>query len=140
MIVISFNTVCTEIIQLHDLKLHPYLGNFDVFEREYEERRKEVSKEAEKYVKEENIAKRSGITVWGFTFLNLLSLHPPLLQLIDVSFSYPNREDFRLSDVDVSIDMGTRVAILGPNAAGKSTLLNLLAGDLVPREGEVWRS
>lgn len=75
-----------------------------------------------------------------FHFPEPTELTPPLLQLIEVSFSYPNREDFRLSDVDVGIDMGTRVAIVGPNGAGKSTLLNLLAGDLQPLEGEVRRS
>ncbi|XP_057983024.1 ABC transporter F family member 4 [Malania oleifera] len=75
-----------------------------------------------------------------FHFPEPTELTPPLLQLIEVSFSYPNREDFRLSNVDVGIDMGTRVAIVGPNGAGKSTLLNLLAGDLVPTEGEVRRS
>ncbi|KAL6012283.1 ABC transporter F member 4 [Asimina triloba] len=75
-----------------------------------------------------------------FHFPEPTELTPPLLQLIEVSFSYPNRPDFRLSNVDVGIDMGTRVAIVGPNGAGKSTLLNLLAGDLVPSEGEVRRS
>ncbi|OVA14040.1 ABC transporter-like [Macleaya cordata] len=75
-----------------------------------------------------------------FHFPEPTELNPPLLQLIEVSFSYPNREDFRLSNVDVCIDMGTRVAIVGPNGAGKSTLLNLLAGDLVPTEGEARRS
>ena len=75
-----------------------------------------------------------------FHFPEPTELTPPLLQLIEVSFSYPNREDFRLSNVDVGIDMGTRVAIVGPNGAGKSTLLNLLAGDLVPSEGEIRRS
>nr|CAD1817029.1 unnamed protein product [Ananas comosus var. bracteatus] len=75
-----------------------------------------------------------------FHFPEPTELTPPLLQLIEVSFSYPSREDFRLSNVDVGIDMGTRVAIVGPNGAGKSTLLNLLAGDLVPAEGEVRRS
>ncbi|CAI8592081.1 unnamed protein product [Vicia faba] len=71
-----------------------------------------------------------------FHFPEPTELTPPLLQLIEVSFSYPNRKDFRLSNVDVGIDMGTRVAIVGPNGAGKSTLLNLLAGDLDPSEGE----
>ncbi|KAI3453565.1 hypothetical protein Pfo_010228 [Paulownia fortunei] len=75
-----------------------------------------------------------------FHFPEPTELTPPLLQLIEVSFSYPNREDFKLSNVDVGIDMGTRVAIVGPNGAGKSTLLNLLAGDLEPTEGEVRRS
>lgn len=177
------NTVCTEIIHLHDLKLHFYRGNFDDFETGYEQRRKEVNKKFEKYDKQRKIAKKSGSRVqrekvedrakftaakeaskskgkgkaeeddtqieapkkWRdysveFHFPEPTELTPPLLQLIEVSFSYPNREDFRLSNVDVGIDMGTRVAIVGPNGAGKSTLLNLLAGDLVPTEGEVRRS
>ncbi|KAF7842805.1 ABC transporter F family member 4 [Senna tora] len=179
------NTVCNEIIHLHDLKLHFYRGNFDDFESGYEQRRKEMNKKYEIYDKQMKAAKRSGNRVqqekvkdrakfaaakeaskskgkgkgkvdddeapvdvpqkWRdysveFHFPEPTELTPPLLQLIEVSFSYPNREDFRLSNVDVGIDMGTRVAIVGPNGAGKSTLLNLLAGDLVASEGEVRRS
>ncbi|KAH9681856.1 hypothetical protein KPL71_027115 [Citrus sinensis] len=51
-----------------------------------------------------------------------------MLQLIEViSFSYPNLQDIRLSNVDMGIDMGTCVAIVGPNDTGKSPLPNLLA-------------
>ncbi|CAL2237322.1 unnamed protein product [Prunus armeniaca] len=75
-----------------------------------------------------------------FHFPEPTELTPPFLQLVEVSFSYPQREDFKLSGVDIGIDMGTRVAIVGPNGAGMSTRLNLLAGDLVPSEDEVRRS
>ncbi|KAI3967076.1 hypothetical protein MKW92_010507 [Papaver armeniacum] len=67
-------------------------------------------------------------------------LTPTLMHLIDVNFSYPNRDDSRLSNVDVSIDMSTRVVIVGPNGARKSTLLNLLASDLIPTEMEARKS
>ncbi|KAK4493493.1 hypothetical protein RD792_005860 [Penstemon davidsonii] len=177
------NTVCNEIIHLHDMKLHFYRGNFNDFESGYEQRRKEMNKKFEIYDKQIKAAKRSGSRQqqekvkdrakfaaakeasknkgkgkvdedapapeapqkWRdytveFHFPEPTELTPPLLQLIEVTFSYPNREDFKLSNVDVGIDMGTRVAIVGPNGAGKSTLLNLLAGDLVPSEGEVRRS
>ncbi|GAY45444.1 hypothetical protein CUMW_089560 [Citrus unshiu] len=51
-----------------------------------------------------------------------------MLQRIEViSFSYPNLQDIRLSNVDMGIDMGTCVAIVGPNDTGKSPLPNLLA-------------
>eukprot|EP00899_Mesostigma_viride_P021468 jgi/Mesvir1/29322/Mv01577-RA.1 len=73
-----------------------------------------------------------------FHFPDPTALTPPLLQLLEVGFSYPGREDFALKNINVGIDMGTRVAIVGPNGAGKSTLLNLLAGDLEPTAGE-WR-
>ena len=75
-----------------------------------------------------------------FHFPEPTKLTPPLLQLIEVSFSYPNRPDFKLSNVDVVIDMGTWVAIVGPNSAGKSTLLNILVGDLIATEGEIRRN
>jgi len=42
-----------------------------------------------------------------------------------------------LHDVSLSLHAGEALALVGPNAAGKSTLVGVLAGLLRPREGEV---
>ncbi|KAL9680389.1 hypothetical protein QQ045_018268 [Rhodiola kirilowii] len=55
-----FNTVCTEIIHLHDCKLPFYRGNFDDFESGYKKRRKEVNKKFEVYDKQIKAARRAG--------------------------------------------------------------------------------
>ena len=43
----------------------------------------------------------------------------------------------QLSDVDLTISVGTRAALLGPNGSGKSTLFQILAGSLSPSSGLV---
>lgn len=42
-----------------------------------------------------------------------------------------------LTDVDLEVPAGQRLAVVGPSGAGKSTLLALLAGDLLPTSGTV---
>ncbi|CAH2064136.1 unnamed protein product [Thlaspi arvense] len=157
------NTVCTNMIALHDKGLHSFRGNHDDYKSAYEKQCNEVNKKLEIRKKQDEAAKRSGDVAQQKKAKDksktkgeegpaprkskkvVLDFSEPtfsassLLRLIEVSFCYPEKPDFRLSNVDVSIDMGTRVAIVGPNGAGKSTLLNLLAGDLVPTEGEVRR-
>ena len=44
------NTVCSDVIHLHDLKLTTYRGNFAQFEEMYEQRRREANKAFEKCV------------------------------------------------------------------------------------------
>ncbi len=47
-------------------------------------------------------------------------------------------EDFiALDDIDLDIETGTTVGILGHNGSGKSTLLKCVAGILQPNEGEI---
>ena len=43
----------------------------------------------------------------------------------EVAFSYDGREPWLLSDWEIGAGCGPRIAIAGPNSAGKSTLLNL---------------
>ncbi len=57
------------------------------------------------------------------------------LSAVGLSKSYGSLEVF--TDVDVAVDRGSRVVVLGLNGAGKTTLLRLLAGIEVPDTGKV---
>ena len=55
------------------------------------------------------------------------------LQNIHVSYGVPAL----LDGVDFSIERGERVALLGRNGTGKSTLMKCIQGDVLPDEGEI---
>ncbi|EKM81393.1 hypothetical protein AGABI1DRAFT_72319 [Agaricus bisporus var. burnettii JB137-S8] len=61
------------------------------------------------------------------------------LQLSEVSFRYGKTPASPIVINKVSLDVGPqmRIGLLGPNGCGKSTLMNLLAGELKPTTGEV---
>jgi ATPase subunit of ABC transporter with duplicated ATPase domains len=54
-----------------------------------------------------------------------------------LSFRYPGAEADVLKDLSFTIEAGQRVAIIGPNGIGKTTLMRCLAGDLTPRAGRI---
>jgi ATP-binding cassette subfamily B protein/subfamily B ATP-binding cassette protein MsbA len=58
------------------------------------------------------------------------------LSVENVSFHY-NREEPVLHHVDLKIDYGETIAIVGPNGCGKSTLINLLPRFYDPIEGRI---
>jgi putative ABC transport system ATP-binding protein len=64
----------------------------------------------------------------------------PLIVLRDVSKSFPSAAGpfTALADVNISIDEGEFVAVVGQSGSGKSTLLALLAGIDRPTSGEVF--
>ena len=55
----------------------------------------------------------------------------------DVCFSYPNAQEQTLKGVNLSIDKGDFVCILGESGCGKSTLLRLLGGFQFPNSGSI---
>jgi len=59
------------------------------------------------------------------------------LQIRDVSFSYSNSDDFILHNVSLAVRKSQRVALLGPNGSGKTTILKLASGVLSPKEGVI---
>ncbi|OPY56518.1 MAG: Nickel import ATP-binding protein NikO [Pelotomaculum sp. PtaU1.Bin035] len=59
-----------------------------------------------------------------------------LFELKDVCYHYPGGEE-ALSDINLSIRQGEKVALIGANGCGKSTLLNVLDGLLFPQKGSI---
>jgi ATP-binding cassette subfamily F protein 3 len=65
-------------------------------------------------------------------------LSPPIIATNDVDVGYDGR--VVLSDLSLRIDNDDRIALLGSNGNGKSTLVKLLAGKLKPMHGTVTRA
>lgn len=59
------------------------------------------------------------------------------IELINVSYRYPEAEENTISNVDLLIHPGEKLAIVGLNGAGKTTLVKLICGFLDPTEGQV---
>ena len=55
----------------------------------------------------------------------------------DVSFSYPGADGFALQDVNLRVEPGETVALVGPSGAGKTTICNLVARFYDPTSGAV---
>ncbi|KGD79551.1 ABC transporter ATP-binding protein [Tatumella morbirosei] len=72
---------------------------------------------------------------FSFQFLPPESLPNPLLKMEKVTAGYG--EKVILNSIKLNLVPGSRIGLLGRNGAGKSTLIKLLAGDLIPQQGEV---
>lgn len=59
------------------------------------------------------------------------------LELKNVTFRYPGAEKDTLTDINLTIPAGEKLAIVGLNGAGKTTLVKLLCGFYDPTAGQV---
>ncbi|KAL8246572.1 hypothetical protein R6Q59_007788 [Mikania micrantha] len=64
---------------------------------------------------------------------------PPIISFSDASFGYPGGP-LLFKNLNFGIDLDSRVAMVGPNGIGKSTILKLISGELQPTSGTVFRS
>jgi len=157
------NEVCTDIIHLKDQRLTTYKGDFDLFEKNYEVKMKNMERAREKDEKDrahtqEFIdkfrynAKRAALVqsrikmlekmpmletmsadpTLQFNFYEPEPLPTPILQSDGAYFQYPGQselgETFGLKDIDINVDLNSRICIVGENGSGKSTLLKVLCG------------
>lgn len=62
---------------------------------------------------------------------------PHKLTLDGLGFTYPNASEPAVSELSLTIPMGTTVGIAGSSGAGKSTLVDLLLGLITPTDGAI---
>jgi energy-coupling factor transport system ATP-binding protein len=64
---------------------------------------------------------------------------PVPVSMRHVSYRYPGSDVDALADISIDLQPGRFLAVVGPNGCGKSTLVRVLAGRIVPRTGELIR-
>ncbi|EME48997.1 hypothetical protein DOTSEDRAFT_67893 [Dothistroma septosporum NZE10] len=69
-----------------------------------------------------------------FKFPEVEKLSPPIIQMSNVTFGY-SKDKVLLKNVDLDVQLDSRIGIVGPNGAGKTTALKLLIGALEPSSG-----
>lgn len=78
-----------------------------------------------------------GLASLGFAFHSAPFPGRKMLETHDLSFAYSTP---LITDLSLIIEKGERVAIIGKNGCGKSTILRLLAGEIPPQKGDVqWK-
>jgi elongation factor 3 len=124
------DNVCTGIIHYEDLKLRRYKGNLAEFVKQKPEARAyyELASENIKFVLPEP----------GF-LEGIKSKDRAVLKMAKCGIRYPGMTKNVISNVTIQCSLNSRVAVLGANGAGKSTMIKALTGELEPQEGTVWK-
>ncbi len=60
------------------------------------------------------------------------------IDIVNLSYKYPNSKEYALRNVCLSIKKGDIIAIVGKNGSGKSTLMKILLGMYGDYEGEIY--
>ncbi|MFM9890234.1 MAG: ABC-F family ATP-binding cassette domain-containing protein [Rickettsiales bacterium] len=164
------NKTVTHILHMEHLKLNAYTGTYDEFERRRAEKLLGQQALREKQLKQkahmQKFVDRFGASaskaaqaqsrlkaiqkmdivdavmaerVTAFIFPEPPELKSPLITLEDVDAGYEPGKPI-LKGLNLRIDMDDRIALLGANGNGKSTLVKLLSGRLAPMAGEIHKS
>jgi ATP-binding cassette subfamily F protein 3 len=163
------NNSVNSILHLEDKELHLYTGNYETFaktraarlaHKEAEVKKQNLRRQhLQSYVdrfrykadkakqaqsrlkmlaKMEPISISSETTFTKFDFPQPEELSPPIVNIQNASVGY--EEKTVLSDINLRIDQDDRIAILGQNGEGKSTLSKLIANKLIPHVGKIIHS
>ena len=162
------NNVTTDTIHFYSEKLDYFKGNYDSFEKTRNEKLTMQKKQhdaqkakidhMQKFIDKFRCnAKRASLVQsrikalkkmdliedvledpsCHFIFPQVEKVSPPLLRIDDGVFAYSS--EALLSGININIDMHSRIALLGRNGCGKTTLLKIFLEELELTEGHLYR-
>jgi ATP-binding cassette subfamily F protein 3 len=160
------NNVVDHILHLERGKLTLYPGGYDAFERQRAERQAQIAsarakQQAEREKLQDYVARnsaRASTAKQAQSRAKALAKMQPIAELLDdpsLSFDFPNPDELRpplitldmasvgysatpiLQRLNLRLDPDDRIALLGRNGNGKTTLARLLAAQLKPMEGDM---
>jgi len=124
------NDCCTDILQIDRLKLKQFKGNLNKFIEQNPDAKAYFSiKECKLKFKFPQPGPIEGIK----------SRSKALMKITKSDFTYPGNTVPTLFDISIQVSMASRVGVVGENGAGKSTMIKVLTGEVVPQTGEVWK-
>jgi len=124
------NDCCTHILQIENLRLHNYKGNLDEFVKLKPSARAYFSiSESKMKFKFPQPGPIEGVRSKG----------KALMKMSKCTFTYPVNDTPTLFDISIQVSLSSRVACVGENGAGKSTMIKLLVGEIEPQTGDVWK-
>lgn len=124
------NDCCTNILQIENLKLHQYKGNLDEFVK--------IKPSARSYFSFTESKMKFKFPQPG-PIEGVRSKGKALMKMSKCTFTYPCNDKPTLFDISVQVSLSSRVACVGENGAGKSTMIKLLVGEIEPQTGDVWK-
>ncbi|MGE0407770.1 MAG: ATP-binding cassette domain-containing protein [Amphiplicatus sp.] len=163
------NRAATHILALENTKLSVSVGDYDAYERKRAEARAQAlsfrvrqeaqrrhmqafidrfrakaskAKQAQSRIKAlekmQLVAAPPEERTIPFAFRNPKPMAPPILRLVEADLGYEAAKPV-LRGVNLRLDHDDRIAILGSNGEGKSTLVKTIAGRLKPLSGNVYK-
>ncbi|UUL82782.1 ABC-F family ATP-binding cassette domain-containing protein [Sphingomonas qomolangmaensis] len=163
------NNVVDHILHLQGGKVTLYPGGYDAFEKQRAERMAQLaaaraSQEAQRAKLQDYVARnsaRASTAKQAQSRQKALARMAPIASMVDdptLSFDFPDPTELRpplvtldmasvgygdtpiLRKLNLRLDPDDRIALLGRNGNGKTTLARLLAAQLTPMEGEITSS
>ena len=112
---------------------------YEKFSKRVDELRKKSTpkKDVEEFIKKEGVPRPPKPYTVNITFDNVVELSTKnIIEFKEVAFGYPNSNPI-YTKLDISLGMGSRMILVGPNGCGKTTFFKLASGQIKPNDGYV---